>query len=520
MGGTTLFISGYCLAIVGLIVCYWLSYSRLAASTLAPTLWSEQAAEHLAQHVPVDSDTALSPPDWDAAIEFVEYNSKWIDRSSQLIARGQELLTHSTQIATTLHELRAAHRTALRDVTDLLDHHFADIRALIAEFPISASTVSAGMLILVGTVWNYGYFGALGFMVSPLNRDIRDFAASVIGPGIVPIVLFGFYVYFIVDKSLGIKRHARRSGAAARTLVEALRFGRGIRQPHYWASRAWTALILVLAAAICTAILADKVYPSVVVHAAELNEPTHMQIIGGFGRYIVGIAADKHVLSIPASTINCIELTDTFADNKTNFPLCKSAKSPVTPNVTVYVKPTEMQEEWQSFVRRIAQCEPAPQSKSNAPLLSPVFRDDNGKDIDASFYDLWPQKWKFGKSPSWENAGTSIANSITKLLEGTMEGRPSINIIGFASGTNVPAINQRIASQRADKIDELLRDTFKQNGLTSHIKICPKDKPSQAGCIPIRTLGFGEMPSYSWAGVQGDSSKRVALVAVCEGDVF
>jgi hypothetical protein len=169
-------------------------------------------------------------------------------------------------------------------------------------------------------------------------------------------------------------------------------------------------------------------------------------------------------------------------------------------------------DEWHTFVERAGQCRVV-RTSNPAYLFSPMFPDDSatlGVGLKESFVRL---------NGSDVLGMIDAAKSPPALAPPALT--PSLNVIGFASGTSHPARNSQLAAQRARVIATALIEGVP--ALRSCKVSPPEDGKAVARAptcpIDIRAWGYGELPPLSWIGKQGDPSERVVLIAACRDDI-
>jgi hypothetical protein len=167
-------------------------------------------------------------------------------------------------------------------------------------------------------------------------------------------------------------------------------------------------------------------------------------------------------------------------------------------------------DEWHTFVERAAQCR-AVRTSNPAYLFSPAFPDDSAT-LGAGL------KESFVRRNGYSVLGMIDAATAESAAPAPT---PSLNVIGFASGTSHPARNSQLATQRARIIAAALIE-----GVPA-LRACKVSPPENGkavvrapNCpIDIRAWGYGELPPLSWIGKQGDPSERVVLIAACRDDI-
>jgi len=394
-----------------------------------------------------------------------------------------------------------------------------------AESPVEASSIAVGALTLTGMIWATGYFAVLGVPMLPLLREPVDLLLIGVSVGLIPVMLFAAGAVFILQVAARITLAGNRDDAPISHMLEALKTSRLLRKPaHWWPFTALAFLLVFLlsvatGAAVRSGLIADHQHE---VRLANGVRAQSSSLVGGIGRYAVLKLPDAQFMVIPADQIECID----DAPHRDDSP-CGSTSTPEPPaheSTQVELVPIVIREQvWWDYAVGVLQCDVITSGNSqsstpDAPLLFPAFPDDVSNSIDVDYYNRNPDKWPYGQDSTWQALRTNTKKPLTKAAEAVAvmhaveriralgDSVHSLNFIGFASGTNHPAHNQRLAIKRAEYVEHLVWNAMQ----------CDQ---SCRDCPEFRHIGIGEMPAFRWAGLQGDVSRRTVLIAACERDL-
>lgn len=516
-------------------VCIAIRNLKAACTPQDSDLWIQSVqSAHFA--LPSEESIIESGRTWDDARAFVARFSYEIDLSARLAKRKPAILDDEAVAA--LFEMRDRRQKLLNGITSRLDTHVPDIRVLLKEFPIEASSIAFLALLVVGSVWACGSYGVRGIAVLPLIRDLEDLAMIGFGAGLVPFTLFALMVILVLHTARTARKAADDDDASAALLLNVITRGEKLSMRAYWCPRAVTTLLIVLLIGVAHGLLSKYLYIKSVVRTGELGV-LKLQIAGGIGSYIVGIDESHTPVIIPAGDIQCMEAGSDESACKAS---AKSRSTAATP-ISLTIKGDAVEQTWTSFAKRVGQCEVVSGANSEAgdagkiiskdgasvqeagkdsrPLLSPTFADNDGANLDSSYYDRWPAKWPFenGRSERKNRKLESAADELSAVLIKYIPPDPtgfSVNLVGFASGTGDPSANQILAQKRANRIAGML--SFPGRRICS---VDARGKPlDSTDCLQIRPLIVGEMFPNIDFGLQGEASNRRVLLFVCKADLF
>jgi hypothetical protein len=518
---------------LGLFVCNLVLVSG-PATTLVPRAWLDAQALCVAELKRAKLSPDANPASWASARSFVESHADSIDASVRLIAEGRALVrAGQVGLKNALDELHEARLSALVGVDQYIETFVPDVATILKESPIAVPSVAAVVLTLVGMTWACGYYSMLGVSALPLLRSIAEISLVGIGAGIVPIGLFLFFAYRTINTALKAKHAARSELSGTQSIFAALDIGEKIQDASYWMPLAQCAFLLAFAVSVAYG-TAVGLYPGTffaraTIVAEGMNGQPTLNIVGGLGRYVVGMSANKEAIAIPAEAIKCLAYASSLPGGASEPTCAPKPESKAVANVTVSVKPQELDQNWQAFVQRVARCNvdrSFARGVEELPFLFPRFEDDQTELVDSSYYETWPWKWP-AEAGTWPQARAHPADTAAKKLAHIIahsaiakndgSNRRSINVIGFASGTNTASHNDRVARARADFVARLLGSAIHGAGMS----VCLIDTAvANPSCVEMRPLSGGEMPDFPWAGRQGEVSQRTVLIAACSSDVL
>lgn len=475
-------------------------------------------------------------------------------RTSDALAAALLDLEHD--LSQTKVELQQARLTALSAPRELLERATPDIRERLSGLPLQVPALAYALASLIAVVWICGYYGVIGMRVWPFLRSFDDVLLIGFTSGLLPFLAFLFVAFLAMWTLNRTRSGINDPKAGANAIARALRTAQHILKPQFWIRRALIIFALLWSASVIAGLLIVQVALNEKIIATKNGSVAGgpVSIVGAVGQFAVLTDGKvRQSLAIPMESVTCIK-TPKWPEEKA----CKQSSDeepPVTMQpVEVRVSPVKLEDgDWQLFVKRVAQCNVVKDVKADdsddQPLLLPAFRDDEKNVFDKEYYDRWPSKWPFGGSQYWKNSHhhdqralwAQVAESTVRKVEEWVNNNNenknrktnSLNVIGFASGTNTPAYNQRIAVERAMYAACQITKQLKSKNIpvcssrlvcNDSCSDCTDSRQAKGdapeACLDIRFWGFGEMQDHTWMGRQGDVSERTVLVAACDKDMF
>jgi hypothetical protein len=399
---------------------------------------------------------------------------------------------------------------------------------------LEASGLAYGVVSFVGVLWMSGYYGALDFDVFPLLHDLEDLVLVGVANSLAPALALPV-IAMLAFWHVSACRSAASDPLAAKEAVEsAIKTAGKMVEPRYWASRT----VAIFCGIVLVAVVAGggplKLKPESYVILVEEGSasPEPVRVLGSVGDFLVlersGTGSDVGTIAaVPIAEVDCLRRG---ADKS----VCEVIKSP-TPKCRAgacsATVPTDVPTHDWSWLQQTAQCR-----LEGHPWVSPPFKDDSGTDFESSgaYAEWWLRAHECGSSAD-DCAPSSLKRFLSRAGQVfTGANDPSVNVIGLASGTSYPAENAEIARQRAITVANLVKSVLSDRQAC----VRPVERPGTAGrsetpedkerrrkqssepCdLPIRALGYGEMPRLEFLGKRGDPSERVVLVAICSDDI-
>lgn len=451
-------------------------------------------------------------------------------------------------------ELQNKRLQALSGADKVLERATPDVLEQLSRLPFQASTLAYALASLIAVIWSCGYYGIIGVQVWPLLKSLEDVLLIGFTSGLLPFLAFLALAAAALWTLYRTRSVIRDPKAGAVAIARALRIAQQVREPRYWVRRTQILMLWVWALSAVAGVLTGLDYLPLVPKKTMMTKHSSgvpsspVRIVGSVGSF--GILMDgkypPNNATIPMDSVLCI------ATSGWQGAECKGSGTATdekkVPPIEVVVSPvTRENRDWQAFVERVAQCKPvesvSADRQGKEPLLFPAFRDKEWDRFDATYYDEWPSKWPFGGARYWMEARQpnqmrleeAAAKAITEVvLRGfssqenhNQKATRSLNVIGFASGTNSPAYNHWIAQKRAEYAACLIKKQLESRKETVCIDGVPLDcggskasRSDKCDGLHLRWWGLGEMDDHTWVGRQGDVSERTVLIAACDKDIF